>query len=155
MPGGPSWQHPNLFLCLPQFLIPLLLSVSVNSSVATTQNWLFGFTLLRPFWSPNISVPLFYTEASRPVFWIEEESVVRFSNTSSDFKDPFLRVVIRFHHLFCGGFVYVTELITSVLSPTVVSEPEGDLIFLVSGVCYIPPSMQTSFETSQTRPFKV
>ncbi|KAI5668708.1 hypothetical protein M9H77_18561 [Catharanthus roseus] len=36
------------------------------------------------------------------VLWIEEESVVHFSDTSSDFEGPFLRVVIRFHHPFDG-----------------------------------------------------
>ncbi|KAI5648967.1 hypothetical protein M9H77_34972 [Catharanthus roseus] len=49
------------------------------------------------FWRLNISVPLFYTEIGRPVLWIEEESVVCFSETSSDFEAPFLRVVIRRH----------------------------------------------------------
>ncbi|KAI5662858.1 hypothetical protein M9H77_22181 [Catharanthus roseus] len=142
MPDGQGSQQPNLFLCLPQLsyvLFSLLLLLcsflffyyclfSVNSSVA------IAFFLIR-FWHLNISVPLFYTETGRLIFcvlWIEEKLVVCFSDTSSDFGEPFLRVVIRFHH------------------PVIlVSEPEGDLIFLVSGVGYIPLVTQTSSETSQ------
>ncbi|KAI5681787.1 hypothetical protein M9H77_03015 [Catharanthus roseus] len=56
------------------------------------------------------------------------ESIVRFSDFSFTLKINF-ELSIRFHHLIC--FV------------AVVLEPE-DLIFLVFGVCCIPPSMQLS-----------
>ncbi|KAI5663842.1 hypothetical protein M9H77_23165 [Catharanthus roseus] len=156
MSGGPGWQQLNLFLCLPQCEAYILFSLllcsflflcyflfSVNSSVAATnQNYFFV-----RFWHQSIFVPLFYTKTSCPIFcvlWIEEESVVRFSNTSSDFEGPFKELlsdsIIRL--FFCRGIVYVIGLIT-----------KGDLIFLVSSVRYIPPSSQTSSETSQ--PFSI
>ncbi|KAI5654460.1 hypothetical protein M9H77_31647 [Catharanthus roseus] len=112
MSGGPGWQQPNLFF----FLFFCYCLFFVNSSIAAA-------VILVHFWHPNISIPLFYIETGCPVLWIEEELVVHFLDTSSNFEGPFLKVVIRFHHL-----------------------PKGDLIFLVSGVCYIPPSTQTSSE---------
>ncbi|KAI5657931.1 hypothetical protein M9H77_26724 [Catharanthus roseus] len=138
----PGWQQ-LIFSC---FLIPLLLSVLCEFFCCCCPKSVFLVCFLRL----NIFVPLFYTKTGHPVLWIEEESVVRFSDTSSDFEGPFLRLVTRF----IIQFVYVTGLITSVTLVTVISEPEGDLIFLLSGIYYIPPARQTFALFTQTKSFK-